>query len=79
MNKTSSASAMKILPKLFAHPIVAANAIQEWAEFKTRTGAQKLIDRLVAAGILEAKEQSIKYGRIYMYKKYLELFTEDDK
>jgi Fic family protein len=78
MNKTSSASAMKILPKLFAQPLVTVCTIQEWASFKTRTGAQKLIDRFVAAGILEIKEQSMKYGRIYIYKKYLDIFMKDD-
>ncbi|OGT21344.1 MAG: hypothetical protein A3C55_03400 [Gammaproteobacteria bacterium RIFCSPHIGHO2_02_FULL_42_13] len=76
MNKTSSESAMNILPKLFAQPIVTANTIQEWAGFRTRTGAQKLIDRLVEAGILEIKDETIKYGRIYVYKKYLTIFEK---
>jgi Fic family protein len=76
MNKTSSESAMKILQKLFAQPIVTVNTIQDWAGFRTRTGAQKLIDRLVDAGILETKDETIKYGRTYVYKKYLTIFEE---
>ena len=76
MNKTSSESMMKILPKLFAHPIITINMIQEWADFNTRTGTQKLVDRLISIGILEIKDDSVKYGRTYVYKKYLEIFEQ---
>ncbi len=76
LNKTSSESAMKILTKLFNQPIVTASVIQEWANFNTRTGAQKLIDRFSELGILEIKDKSMKYGRIYIYKKYLDIFEK---
>lgn len=75
MNKTSSESVMKILPKLFAQPIVTVNTIQEWTGF-TRAGAQKLVDRLVSVGMLEIKDESIKYGRSYVYRKYLDIFEK---
>lgn len=74
MNKTSSKSAMKILPKLFAQPIVSVVLIQQWANFNTRTGAQKLIDRLVEMGILKLKDADAKYGRTYVYREYLDIF-----
>lgn len=74
MNKTSSESAMKILPHLFALPIVSVATVQEWTGF-TRAGAQGLIDRFVTAGILELKDQTMTYGRIYIYRKYLEIFS----
>ena len=67
---------MKILPKLFAQPIVTVNTIQEWANFNTRTGAQKLIDRFSELGILEIKDESVKYGRTYIYRKYLNIFEK---
>jgi Fic family protein len=76
MNKTSSESAMNILPNLFAQPIVTVGTIQEWAGFSTRTGTQKLIDRLVAFGILKVKDESVKYGRTYVYQKYLDIFEK---
>lgn len=76
MNKTSSKSAMKILPKLFAQPIVTVSTIQNWAGFSTRTGAQKLIDRFIDVGILEIKDENIKYGRTYVYRRYLNIFEE---
>ncbi|MDO9391681.1 MAG: Fic family protein [bacterium] len=76
MNKTSSQSAMKILPQLFAQPIVTVSIMQQWTGFKTRTGAQKLIDRLSEAGILSIKDESQKYGRSYIYKTYLDIFEK---
>jgi len=76
LNKTSSASAMSILPKLFAQPIVTVGTIQEWAGFRSRTGAQKLIDRFSELGILEMKDESKKYDRSYVYRTYLDIFEK---
>lgn len=76
MNKTSAESALRILPRLFAQPIVTVSAMQEWTGFTTRTGAQKLIDRLIEAGILEIKDESKKYGRSYVYRTYLDIFEK---
>jgi Fic family protein len=76
MNKTSYESALKILPRLFAQPIVTVNVMQEWTGFTTRTGAQKLIDRLIDVGILEIKDESKKYGRSYVYRTYLDIFEK---
>jgi len=77
MNRTSYESASKILPRLFAQPIVTVSTMQAWVGFNTRSGAQKLIDRLVEAGILEIKDESKKYGRSYIYKEYLEIFDKE--
>lgn len=77
MNKTSSESALRVLPRLFAQPIVTVSAMQEWTGFSTRTGAQKLIDRLIEAGILEIKDESKKYGRSYVYRAYLDIFEQE--
>jgi Fic family protein len=74
MNKTSAESAIKILPKLFAQPIVTVGIVQKWAGFNTRTGAQKLIDRLIERGILEMKDEAKKYARAYVYRKYVDIF-----
>ncbi|EKD43590.1 MAG: Filamentation induced by cAMP protein Fic [uncultured bacterium] len=76
MNKTSSVSAMKILPKLFAQPIVTVALIQQWSNFNTRTGAQKLINRLVDINILKIKDEDAKYGRTYVYREYLDIFEK---
>lgn len=76
MNKTSAESAIKILPRLFAQPIVTANVVQEWTGFSTRTGVQKLLDRLIEAEILEIKDESKKYGKSYIYRSYLDIFEK---
>jgi Fic family protein len=77
MNKTSNISIMKILPKLFAQPIVTVATIQKWTGFTTRTGPQKLINRLVDAGILKMRDESKKYNRSYIYQEYLDIFEQD--
>ena len=76
MNKTSAESAIKILPRLFAQPIITASVVQEWTGFSTRTGVQKLIDRLIEAEILEIKDELKRYGRSYVYRSYLDIFEE---
>lgn len=76
MNKTSSESAMKILPRLFAQPIVTVATVRNWAGFNTRAGAQKLIDRFVKAEILEVNSHTAKYNRGYVYSKYLDIFEK---
>lgn len=75
LNKTSSESSMLILKKLFKQPIVTVNIVQEWANFRTRTGAQKMIDRFVDLGILSPQDENRKYARTYVYRKYLDIFT----
>ncbi len=75
LNKTASESSMPILQKLFAQPIVTVHLMQEWTEFRTRTGAQKMIDRFVNLGILSPQDENKKYARSYVYKKYLDIFT----
>lgn len=73
LNKIASESAIKILPKLFKTPIVNVSKIQEWTGF-TRQGAQKTIDRFVDIGILEQKDENEKYGRSFIYRKYINIF-----
>jgi len=73
LNKTASESSIQILQKLFTLPIVTIHKIMEWTGF-TRQGAQKSIDRLVSLGILELKDENEKYGRSFVYKRYLDIF-----
>jgi len=73
LNKTASESAIKILPKLFALPIINVAKIQEWTGF-SRQGAQKTINRFIDLDILSQKNKKQKYGRSFAYKKYLTIF-----
>lgn len=75
LSKTASDSAVIVLRKLFALPIVNVNTIKEWTGF-TRQGAQRVIDRFVDLGILEQKDKNEKYGRSFIYRRYVDIFTK---
>jgi Fic family protein len=55
LGKRSAESAIKILTRLYAQPIVNVHTIQDWTNF-TRDGAYKTIARLVDLGILVPKD-----------------------
>lgn len=73
LNKAASYSALKVLPRLYELPFVNVAKIQEWTGF-SRPGAQSVIDRFVDMGILTIKNEDVKYGRFYIYQKYINLF-----
>lgn len=75
LGKRASESASIILPKLYAQPVVNVAVIQKWTGF-TRAGSQQVIDRFIRIGILSIKSKDIKYGQAYIYKKYLDIFSE---
>ena len=77
LGKRASESAVKVIPKLYALPIVNVNSIQEWTGF-TRAGAQTVIDRFIEKGILVPKDKDKKYGQSYVYKEYLDIFIGKD-
>lgn len=78
MDTRSSKSAITVLPRLFALPIVDVATIQKWTGF-TRNGSQKLIDRFVNLGILQIRDVDKKYDRSYMYKDYVDIFYNAHK
>ncbi len=73
MDKRASKSAIQVLPRLFALPIIDVATIRDWIGFSTN-GAQKLIDRFVDIGILRLRDAKKKYGRSYIYKEYVDIF-----
>lgn len=78
MDKRSSKSAITVLPRLFALPIVDVSTIQKWTGF-TRPGAQKLIERFVQLGILQLRDADKKYNKSYIYKDYVDIFYSAHK
>ncbi|MDA2922757.1 Fic family protein, partial [Patescibacteria group bacterium AH-259-L07] len=74
LGKRASESAVSVLPKLYAQPIVTARVIQKWTGF-TRVGAQIVIDRFIEMDILTSRDKSKKYGQSYIYKSYVDIFT----
>jgi len=75
LSKTASESGVVVLRNLFALPIVNVNTVKQWTGF-TRQGAQRVIDRFVELGILEQKDQNEKYGRSFIYRRYVDIFTK---
>ena len=52
--------------------------VQTWTGF-TRAGAQTVIDRFIELDVLTTKDKDKKYGQSYVYKEYLDLFSETKK
>jgi Fic family protein len=73
--KRAAESAMMVLPKLYEQPIVNVALIQAMTGF-TRQGVQKVIDRFIDKKILFPKNEDVKYGQSYVYREYLDIFTD---
>lgn len=78
LGKRASESAVLVLPQLYKMPIVNVAKIQEWTGF-TRAGAQNLIDRFVELGILRVRDKKKTYGKSYIYKEYVDIFTDEKR
>lgn len=77
LGKRASESAMLVLPKLYAQPIVNVSTIKKWTGF-THAGAERVIDRFVKISILAPKDKNKTYGQSYMYKKYVDIFAGNE-
>jgi Fic family protein len=75
LGKREATSSIGLLQFLFKNPIVTSTTVVAHTGF-TRAGAQKAIDRFVAMGILQLRDESVKYGRSYIYGKYVGIFNE---
>ncbi len=73
LGKREATSGVRFLKQLFTAPIVTSATAAQLTGF-TRNGAQKLIDRFIALEILEQRNESEKYGKSYIYKKYVNIF-----
>jgi len=77
LGKRASESAMLVLPKLYAQPIVNVGVIKKWTGF-THAGAERVIYRFIKIGILTPKDKHKTYGQSYMYKNYIDIFVENE-
>lgn len=73
--KRESESGIKVLSNLYAVPIITTRIIMNWTGF-TRSGAQKLIDRFIELGVLDAMKSEVDYDRKYIYEKYVRSFLD---
>ena len=77
LGKRASESAVLVLPKLYAQPIVNVSIVQKWTGF-TRAGAQSVIDRFIEMDILSPRVKDKKYGQSYIYRKYIDIFSDEN-
>jgi Fic family protein len=75
LGKREAGSGVKFLQSLFANPLTSVGMVNQNLGF-TRPGATKLIDRFVNLGILKSLDESVKYGKTYIYDKYLKIFND---
>lgn len=76
LGKAAAETTLEVLRHLYKQPIVDIATIQKWTKF-TRSGAQKVIDRLIQLDILVLRDPAKTYGRIYEYQRYLHLFQNE--
>ncbi|MFA6142528.1 MAG: Fic/DOC family N-terminal domain-containing protein [Candidatus Omnitrophota bacterium] len=69
----ASKNAIVLLKNLYRIPIINVRKIEEVAAL-SREAANQLVDRFVKLGILAPKDKGKKYGRLFVYKEYLNLF-----
>lgn len=74
--KRESESGVLVLSHLFGMPIVNTARVMKWTGF-TRAGAQRVIDRFMKLGILEAQAEKGSYDRSYSYRKYIRVFLNE--
>lgn len=71
----ASKNAIVLLKNLYKLPIINVRKIQEFTGL-SREAANRLVKRFVKLGLLHPKEKGKKYGRIFVYKEYLNLFEK---
>jgi Fic family protein len=75
LGKREATSGVLFLQNLFKNPIASSSSVVNSIGF-SRAGAAKLIDRFVELGILKPFNDNTKYGKTYIYHKYVEIFSE---
>lgn len=75
LGKRAAESAMLVMPKLYAQPIVNIPVVAQWTGF-SRPGSQEVINRFIEMKILSPKDKDVTYGQSYIYREYLNIFSE---
>lgn len=75
LGKRAAQTCAKVLPKLFEQPVIGIATMQKWTGY-TVAGAQKVIDHFLHMKILQRKDAGKKYGQLYYYREYLDIFSD---
>ncbi len=69
-----SVTGTMVLENLYKLPIITVKNIEDWTSLSTPQ-ANELVQKLIEVGILQQRNQNIKYNREFWYKDYIKLFT----
>jgi Fic family protein len=72
----NQATALKLLRHMYARPVTSVRDVQS-ATGLSRGNANSLVAKFVNAGILVQTDETVEYGRTFVYKRYLALFTSN--
>jgi len=72
----ASKNAVLLLRNLYKLPIINVRKIQEFTGL-SREAANRLVKKFVGLGILTPKSKEATYGRLFIYKDYLNLFEKN--
>lgn len=75
LGKREAASGILFLQHLFKNPLTSSAMAINKMKF-SRAGAGKLIERFVDLDILKPFDEATKYGKTFIYKKYVDIFSE---
>lgn len=75
LGKREATSGVLFLKELFKTPIASSAMVVNTMKF-TRAGAGKLIERFIDLGILKPLDENSKWGKTYIYKNYVSIFSE---
>jgi len=75
LGKRAAESATIVMTELYRQPIINISVVQQWTGF-SRPGSQEVINRFIKMKILSPKDKDITYGQSYIYREYLDIFSE---
>lgn len=75
LGKREATSGVTFLQHLFKNPITSTAKVAETMQF-TRAGAGRLIERFIDLDILKPLDENSKWGKTYIYKNYVTIFSE---
>ncbi|MCO5297062.1 MAG: Fic family protein [Fimbriimonadaceae bacterium] len=70
----NQATAMTLLKHLYGSPFISVKTVERVTQL-SRTNANRLVAKFTDAEILVQTDETVEYGRRFVYREYLDLFT----
>ena len=75
LGKREASSGVLFLKELFKNPIVSGASVVKVMNF-SRAGANKMIERFIDLDILQSLDENVQYGKTYVYRNYVNIFSD---